>query len=273
MTMHPPDDQLRMPATAEPPLPAILFLHGFLGSGRDWLPVAGLLEGRFRCLAPDFPGHGANRQRLDAGPSAFHDAAAGLLEEAGRLHAGPLHLVGYSMGGRMALYLALRFPERFASATIVSASPGLRTEEERRQRSLGDEALAESLEHDFDAFLERWYDLPLFATLKADPAFNEVLAARRQGDPSSLASCLRALGTGSQPPLWEELPGNRLPILFCAGEKDAKFVEIARQMVNLCPGSALDIFPGCGHTLHVEDRERFAARLESFINNHRILPI
>lgn len=206
---------------------------------------------------------------MPEGPSAFHATAIALLSETGASHAGPLHICGYSMGGRMALYLALRFPGMFASATIISASPGLLTEEERRQRRQADAMLSTGIEEDFDAFLERWYSLPLFATLKASPVFDEVLAARRNGDPMALASCLRALGTGNQPPLWNDLPLNRLPIRFCAGEKDAKFVEIGRRMVNLCPGSTLDIFPGCGHTLHVEERARFTGRLESFINNHR----
>ncbi|NTV26579.1 MAG: 2-succinyl-6-hydroxy-2,4-cyclohexadiene-1-carboxylate synthase [Chlorobiaceae bacterium] len=260
----------RVLTLGDPANPGILFLHGFLGSGRDWLPVAQRLADRFHCLLPDMPGHGDNRQCIKTGATSFHHAALELLCSVEPLHSGPLHLVGYSMGGRMGLYLTLRFSEWFVSSTIVSASPGLRTGEERRQRQSSDDALAKDLERDFGAFLDRWYNLPLFATLKADPSFGEVLAARRSGDPKALAACLRALGTGNQPQLWDELSGNRVPILFCAGEKDAKFVEIGRQMVNLCPVSALEIFPGGGHTLHVEERARFIERLTVFINNHRL---
>jgi len=249
--------------------PGILFLHGFLGSGRDWLPVAGLLEGRFHCLMPDMAGHGDNHNLVEPGPTAFHNAALDLLHAIKPVHSGPIHLVGYSMGGRMALYLALRFPEKFITATVVSGSPGLRTGEERQSRRRQDESLADDLERDFDAFLERWYRLPLFETLAAHQSFTEILAARRMGNPRGLADSLRALGTGNQPSLWDALPENRLPVLFCAGEKDAKFVEIARQMVNLCPGSTLEIFPGCGHTLHVEERARFVERLTFFINKHQ----
>lgn len=266
----PSSEQPRSILTAgDPAKPGILFLHGFLGSGRDWLAVAKQLAGRFHCLMPDLPGHGACRERIPADPSAFHNAAIGLLEAVEPIHVGPLHLVGYSMGGRMGLYLTLRFRDRFSTSTIVSASPGLRTDEEREQRRMSDDALAGDLERDFEAFLKRWYDLPLFATLKSHPSFDSVLSARRGGDPEALAASLRALGTGNQPQLWDELPGNRVPILFCAGEKDAKFVEIGRQMVNLCPESTLEIFPGCGHTLHVEERARFVERLTVFINHHR----
>ncbi|NTU69072.1 MAG: 2-succinyl-6-hydroxy-2,4-cyclohexadiene-1-carboxylate synthase [Chlorobiaceae bacterium] len=266
-SQHPP---LHLVTVGDSALPGILFLHGFLGSGRDWLPVARMLGERYCSLLVDLPGHGSAGmpERIDHA-GFFMQTVDSLADLLRRQAPGPCGLAGYSMGGRIALALALRHPELFSSAVIVSASPGLPTEEERRLRRLGDDALARELEQDFDAFLGRWYDLPLFATLKADPSFDEMLASRRAGNPAALASCLRALGTGNQPSLWDELPGNRLPILFCAGEKDAKFVEIGRRMVNLCPGSALETFPGCGHTLHVEDRARFVGCLESFINNHR----
>jgi 2-succinyl-6-hydroxy-2,4-cyclohexadiene-1-carboxylate synthase len=249
--------------------PGILFLHGFLGAGRDWMAISERLSERFHCMMADLPGHGENRNLPQPAQGAFHEAALALIEEIGKSHSGPLHLVGYSMGGRMALYLALRFPDLFTSATIISGSPGLRTAEERLQRQESDDMLAEELERDFDAFLDHWYRLPLFSTLKNDPAFPEILSARRTGDPHELSSALRALGTGNQPPLWNVLAGNRLPIMFCAGEKDSKFVEIGRQMVNLCPCSRLEIFENCGHTLHVENRALFLDRLISFINKHQ----
>lgn len=259
---HPAD----LLTSGNPEKPGILFLHGFLGSGRDWLPVAELLQERFHCLMPDLPGHGEQRSRIQSSPIAFHNAAVGLLHAVQPLHSGRLHLCGYSMGGRMALYLSLRFREWFTSATIVSASPGLEADEARRQRQDSDGALARELARDFDAFLERWYRLPLFSTLKNHPSFKGVLAARRSGDPQALADSLCALGTGNQPQLWDELSANTLPILFCAGEKDPKFVEIGRQMVNLCPESILEIFPGCGHTLHIENPELFLDRLKTFFN-------
>ena len=258
----------QLSTAGEASLPGILFLHGFLGSGRDWLPIAESLADRFHCLMADLPGHGENPKLVQQDPVAFHEAALELLYLVDSVHSGPLHLVGYSMGGRMALFMALRFPDWFTTVTVVSGSPGLRTEEERIQRRLNDEKLALELESDPEGFLERWYRLPLFETLAAHPSFPEILSARRSGDPKALASSLRALGTGNQPSMWQELSGNRLPIMFCAGEKDAKFVEIARQMVNLCPGSSLELFPGCGHTLHVENRALFLDRLIFFINKH-----
>jgi 2-succinyl-6-hydroxy-2,4-cyclohexadiene-1-carboxylate synthase len=271
MTAHVPEVPLRFVTIGDDSLPGIVFLHGFLGSGDDWRPVAGMLEKEFRCILVDLPGHGNACIDSNADAEGFFmetvDALAGRLRREAN---GPCVLVGYSMGGRIALALALLHPELFTGAMILSSSPGLRTEEERRQRRLHDSMLAAELERDPDGFLERWYRLPLFETLTVHPAFPEILEARRNNDPRALAASLRLLGTGSQPPLWDELAGNRLPIVFCVGEKDAKFVEIGRQMVNLCPGSTLEIFPGCGHTLHVEERARFVERLTLFINKHQL---
>jgi 2-succinyl-6-hydroxy-2,4-cyclohexadiene-1-carboxylate synthase len=177
----------------------------------------------------------------------------------------PCVLVAYSMGGRIGLALALRFPELFSKAVIVSSSPGLRTEAERAARRKSDEGVARKIERNFEGFIEFWYDQPLFSTLKSHALFREVEALRKQGSPENLARALHLLGTGNQPSLWDELPGNRLPMLFCVGEKDAKYVEIGHQMAAVCPKSRVELFEGCGHTLHIEEPERFLWNVERFI--------
>ncbi len=258
---------LRFTVSGDRSLPAILFLHGFLGKGSDWLPIAKRLGGRYRSIFVDLPGHGKASFRGDIEPASFFERtvealAAGVRE----LGAAPCTIVGYSMGGRIALCLALRHPELFTNAVIISSSPGLETETERRQRQEHDDRLAAGIEADPEGFLERWYRMPLFETFAASPGFAERFEERKIADPRSTATALRLLGTGVQPPLWNELAANRLPILFCTGEKDAKFVAIGNQMVNLCPESTLEIFPGCGHTLHVEKPDCFVGRLTVFIN-------
>ena len=251
----------------DPSLPRIIFLHGFLGSGSDWLPVARELQREYSVVMIDLPGHGS---------AAFHgapkadgfflrtiDALAELVRESA---APPCYLVGYSMGGRLALGLALRYPELFKKAVIISASPGLRSEQERAQRRESDEGVARKIERNFAGFIEFWYNQPLFSTLKSHPLFREVESARKINDPHNLALALRLLGTGRQPSFWEELQKNRLPICFFAGEKDERYVEIGHQMVNLSPDSDLELFARCGHTLQLENRELFVGRLQSFFN-------
>ena len=250
-----------------PSLPHIVFLHGFLGSGSDWLPVTRELQNDYCCLMVDLPGHGsANLLQTQPADDFFIqtvDALADLLRQSA---APPCSLVGYSMGGRIALALLLRHPELFSKAVIISASPGLKTEKERIDRQEHDEKVARKIERSFDSFIEAWYEQPLFATLKSHPIFKEVESERKINDPQNLALALRLLGTGRQPSFWEALKNNSVPVSFFTGEKDERYVEIGHQMVKLCPESDLEIFPHCGHTLQLENRDLFLERLRFFFN-------
>jgi 2-succinyl-6-hydroxy-2,4-cyclohexadiene-1-carboxylate synthase len=251
-------------------LPRMIFLHGFLGSGSDWLPIARQLEKEYCCILVDLPGHGDTPISAEGNPDMFFiETVDALAAELRRTVSSPCLLVGYSMGGRIALGMLLRHPDLFEKAILVSASPGLRTEEELVARRESDEGIARKIERNFDGFIQAWYDQPLFATLKIHPLFHEIERERKINNPGNLASALRLLGTGQQPSFWDELPANRVPIQFFAGEKDLKFVEIGRQMVNLSPEFKLEIFPGCGHTLHIENRELFLDRLKTFFNKHQ----
>lgn len=242
----------------------ILMLHGFLGSGEDWHYFAEKLKNRYACFMPDLPGHGGTPV-MDSRTGSFEAIAEGIAELAGEIHPAPLHLVGYSMGGRLALYLALHYPERFRSIVIISSSPGLKTAHERALRRESDYRLAENIATDFGSFLDGWYRLNLFKPLSNHPLFPDILSRRKKNDPGGIAASLRQMSTGCQPSLWEKLTENRLPAGFFVGEKDTKYVEIGSQMVNLCPNSELVIFPGCGHTLHIENRHLFLERLQLFL--------
>lgn len=253
-----------MHSTGNPVLPGILMLHGFLGSGKDWKHYAERLQNEYTCFMPDLPGHGATPAPHDI-TGTFETIGESLAELAGTIHADPLHLVGYSMGGRLALYLTLHYPERFRSAVIISSSPGMKNPGEKARRYESDKRIAERITKDFDSFLDAWYELQLFATLKRHPLFSEVFERRKANDPQALAAALKQLSTGCQPSLWEKLGQNSLRTGFFVGEKDRKYVEIGRQMVNLCPNSELFIFHGCGHTLHIENRNLFLERLTGFL--------
>lgn len=248
-------------------LPRIIFLHGFLGSGSDWLPVARQLCNDYCCVMVDLPGHGKagflQTPQIDGFFEQTADALAELLQESG---SSPNYLVGYSMGGRLALALLLRHQELFTKAVIVSASPGLRTTKEQIERQEHDEKISRKIEHNFEGFIKAWYDQPLFASLKQHPVFKEVESERKINDPRNLALALRVLGTGRQHSQWESIQHNNVPVRFFTGEKDERYVEIGRQMVKLCAGSDLEIFPHCGHTLQLENKELFLDRLRFFFN-------
>jgi len=247
--------------------PSIIFLHGFLGSGGDWFPVARELCDDYCCVMVDLPGHGkAIFREIPQSDGFFEQTVDALAELLRQSVCPPSYLVGYSMGGRIALALLLRHPELFIKAVIVSASPGLRTEKEQIDRQEHDEKIARKIEHNFEGFIKTWYDQSLFSTLKNHPLFKAVESKRQINDPRNLALALRVLGTGGQPSQWETLQYNKVPVRFFVGEKDERYVEIGRQMVKLCSSSDLEIFPHCGHTLQIENTELFLDRLRLFFN-------
>ncbi len=247
----------------------VLFLHGFLGCGGEWAKVAEALEDDFRCLCPDLPGHGAADMKGCANMAAATAWILGFLSDA---EAPRCALVGYSMGGRLALCLALNYPERFRALVLESASPGLRTHEARAQRRAADEQLAARLEaiaddtKAFRAFLEEWFAQPFFAGMARDRARLDALIARRmRHDPRRLAAALRGMGQGVQTDLWDRLSKHTIPTLAIVGEEDRKYVGIAEAMHEACPFIAVKIVPGCGHNVHFENPDGYTNALRDFL--------
>lgn len=265
MTVQGSPYQLHLFEAGDSRKPAILFLHGFLGSADDWQEVMVPLSSDFYCLAIDLPGHG--KTIVNGGGEAYQmeRVAKGIADYLRGLGTKTCFLVGYSMGGRLALYLALHYPEVFQKVLLESASPGLKTEAEREARRKHDEGIAqEILQTDFSLFLERWYNLPLFKTLKTHPDFERVLERRKKNNHEGLALSLRQMGTGSQPSLWEELSVAKVPLKLLAGAHDQKFVDIGKEMASLCKTAELSIIPDAGHTTHVENRDAFIHHLQTF---------
>lgn len=245
-------------------LPTILFLHGFLGSQEDFRDVLPLLIDRYSCLTLDLPGHGKTKFADVYTMSSTAEAIVALLDD---LKIPQAFLVGYSMGGRLALYLALNFPERFPKVVIESGSPGLKTEEERSIRLQRDFELAEQLETNFSQFISDWYKQQLFQSLKQHSRFKEILEQRLQNDPVKLAKSLREMSTGAQPSLWEKLKSHRNSLLLMVGARDRKFVEINQEMASLCETARLEIIPNVGHNIHFEDPGTFAYSVKTFLKS------
>lgn len=225
------------------------------------------LKERFYCVAVDLPGHGAS---LGLSPEGYtmEEAArslVGLLEELG---VGRTTAVGYSMGGRLALYFALRYPERCAGLFLESASPGLEDEEKRAARRESDERRAKRLESgDFDEFLEDWYRQPIFASMARDEELlRKTIESRRRNEPEELARSLRGMGTGSQPTLWG-LAGLTVPTMVVAGELDEKFVGIGRRLEAESPMVNFVSIPGVGHNAHAESPDAYTDLLQGFLES------
>lgn len=244
---------------------ALLFLHGFMGSGRDWKKTAAALPD-FRCILVDLPGHGMSAEcpaNLYPMPGATL-ALLAVLDDADFERCIP---VGYSMGGRLALYLALTYPDRCRALVVESGSPGLASEREREARREWDESKTAELERQgLDVFLEDWYRQPLFHSIGRDEArFAELMDRRRRNDTAGLASSLRLMGTGSQPPLWRQLPGIPFPWLAVAGELDSRYRKTMQDMVSLSENGRLVTIPDAGHNTHFENPEAFSRALREFL--------
>jgi 2-succinyl-6-hydroxy-2,4-cyclohexadiene-1-carboxylate synthase len=243
----------------------LVFLHGFLGSLEDWNFAAAHFASKYYCLRVDLPGHGQSRLAEPAQYSMPNTARL-LIELLDQLKISRAHLLGYSMGGRLALYLAIHHPDRFLKVILESASPGLEDPQEQKQRQEQDERLAQALEKkDLEQFLQEWYSLPLFQNLSSHHSFTQMFQRRLQNDPLELTKSLRLMGTGNQPSLWSRLPEIKLPLLMLAGERDQKFCEMASKMRQRNPQFQISVIEGCGHTIHFEDEGRFLQVVAEFL--------
>ena len=247
--------------------PAVLLLHGFLGEMGDWDRIAEGLARDHRVIMVDLPGHGESvgfpleLYRLDAVSHLICD----LLDQ---LSIDRCSAVGYSMGGRVALQLAVRRPERIERLVLESTTAGLRSEEEREKRVNADEQLALQLEKGpMDHFLNSWYRQPVFASI-ADRSelFGRLVARRKFGNGHELARSLRQMGTGQMPPLWDELPRLSVPSLCLAGELDPKFVALAHEIAASMPNCRAHIIPGAGHIIHLEQPDRYLQTIREFLS-------
>lgn len=252
--------------------PPILFLHGFMGSCDDWVEVMECLSDRPRCIAVDLPGHGQTQMLNDAADPnhpAFQMAptAQALMNMLEQLSISVCDLVGYSMGGRLALYLAIYYPNRIRRLVLESASAGLATESEREARRQHDASLAQQLTTErLESFLQRWYRQPLFASLSRHPSFTPIWQRRLRNRPEALARSLRHMGTGQQPSLWNAIRHHAIPTLVLVGENDAKFRAIAAAMCDRCVAMTSVVVPGCAHTIHGEQLAQFVALIHQFLD-------
>ncbi len=222
----------------------VVLLHGFTNTGRSWDGVMDALSG-WESLAPDLRGHGGC---ADARPITL-DA---VIDDVARLAPDSFTLAGYSMGGRIALHAAFALHDRVQRLVLVGASPGLRTATARAERRAADERLADELEGStIEEFAQRWASTPVLANqppeirAKAD-------ADRRRNSPAGLAAALRGLGTGALPSLWPRLDRLTIPVELVVGDRDEKFLGIARQMLQELPNAHLVVVPGAGHAVHWE---------------------
>jgi 2-succinyl-6-hydroxy-2,4-cyclohexadiene-1-carboxylate synthase len=237
------------------PGPRLVLVHGFTQTRRSWGPVADLLSIKHELVLVDAPGHGRSGDVRATLPDG-----ARLIGEVG----GPAAYLGYSMGGRFVLHLALDRPELVRAMVLVGATPGIEDAAERAARRDGDHQWARlAVSEGVDAFLDRWLAGPLFRNLTPEAQGRD---ARRENTATGLASSLRLAGTGSQESLWPRLARLDMPVLLVVGEQDPKFRAVAERMASsIGLNATLAVIPRAGHAAHLEQPADFAATVLRFL--------
>jgi 2-succinyl-6-hydroxy-2,4-cyclohexadiene-1-carboxylate synthase len=240
--------------------PRFVLVHGFAQTRDCWGPVGADLAADHEVVRVDAPGHGQS--------SAYYAGlrtGARLIADQG----GPATYLGYSMGGRFVLHLALANPELVRGLVLVGATAGIDDPEARAERKRVDAAMADRLERDgLERFIEAWMAQPLFSGLSEEMQFRD---RRRENTVSGLAESLRQAGTGSQDPLWERLPRLDMPVLVLAGERDDKFsVEARRLAASIGENATVALVPDAGHAAHLEQPDAFLSILRRWLTRHAL---
>lgn len=247
--------------------PALLLLHGFTGSSVTWAPHCEVWR-EFTTIAVDLLGHGHSDCPADPNRYDMEHCIEDLLALLDYLGVQRTAVLGYSLGGRIALHLALRAPERLWALIVESASPGIADADEREARRKSDATLAAAIERDgITAFVDYWQTLSLFASQTRLPvsACEELRRQRLSNSPLGLANSLRGLGAGMPEPVLQRLEKVQVPVLLLAGALDTKYAEFAHQMAAVLPYGKVEIIPDSGHAIHLEQPVLFADLVRCFL--------
>jgi 2-succinyl-6-hydroxy-2,4-cyclohexadiene-1-carboxylate synthase len=246
----------------------LVLLHGFTGSAASWSSVSRDLASLHRVIAIDIIGHGASSAPADPTHYAFEQALHDLAEVTAQLGINRAAWLGYSMGGRLALGMGIRHPDRVSALILESATAGIQDEHERHQRAEADLALARRIEEaGVEAFVNEWEQLPIWESQRAlpDQALRLQRDIRLRNRAVGLANSLRGMGQGAQPSYWDRLSEIEVPVLLMAGALDRKFVGIAGQMGVRIADATLSVVPEAGHAVHLERPHEFIGDAREFL--------
>ncbi|HAQ08278.1 MAG TPA: 2-succinyl-6-hydroxy-2,4-cyclohexadiene-1-carboxylate synthase [Bacillus bacterium] len=248
----------------------LLLLHGFTGAASVWKPFCPVWKNHSQLVMVDLIGHGKTDSPNNSGRYEIIKVARDLKVLLDELGIEKTDLLGYSMGGRVAITFASLFPEKVRKLVLESTTPGIKSAADRASRIQQDHNLALRIEVDgVNQFIDFWESIPLFHSQLnlPDEVREQIRSQRLNNNPAGLANSLRGMGTGSQPSWWDKLDSLKIQTLLITGTLDEKFCKIAKEMASVLPNAThMSIF-GCGHAIHVEEPEKFGTIVSEFLSN------
>ncbi len=251
--------------------PPLLLLHGFTGSAQTMSDLAAEIKGH-KTICMDLPGHGesvvSTSLRHYKFPAQRHNISNLLKAQ----NIQKIHLLGYSMGARIALDFALKNQEKISSLILISATAGLMSRSQRRDRRIQDRALAKSIQdRDKDGmkqFVKEWMSQPLFASQSrlGQKYLKTARMQRMKNSPIGLANTLKGTGTGSMKPLWDKLHKLNALCLIITGAEDGKFSALGKQIHTKTKNGILLEILEAGHAPHLEKQVLTAGLIAEFLD-------
>ncbi len=252
--------------------PPVLFLHGFMGAHDEWNPIMSVIENHFSCLAVDLPGHGMTGSADDPEFYSFPGAATAIVSFLKSSGISRAHIVGYSLGGRLAIYLAIHHPAICDRVIIESSSPGMLNKNQAVMRRNSDDKWASRFEKEsLETVLNDWYRQPVFSSLHERPDVLEKMLQRRMNNrPLELARAIRGFSVGAQRSLWSALRDIQVDMLVLAGESDHKYRQLSERIAAESSRIQSALMSGAGHNAHCEQPEQFAAQCMNWLLHKEI---
>lgn len=251
--------------------PPILLLHGFTSNLHTWDELTNQLKENYQVIRFDIIGHGQSDSPSQLMEYTIESQAAVIKEILSNLQISKVPILGYSMGGRLAISFACMYPNLVSSLLLESTTAGIEELNERLNRKKQDEQLAKKIATEgIEKFVDYWEGISLFTSLKKLPKEkldylrNQRLTNTQQG----LMNSLLMMGTGSQPSWWEEIKNFHFPVLIIVGQEDQKFCAIAKKLQSKIKNARIEVINDVGHMIHVEKPQIFGTIIEEFLNKN-----
>jgi 2-succinyl-6-hydroxy-2,4-cyclohexadiene-1-carboxylate synthase len=234
----------------------VLFVHGFMGSSADWEDLASGLSAP--AFGIDLPGHGFTRG-VEGDASWFEKTVLGIHDALEKRNITEINLVGYSLGGRVALHLASEFPGLVRRLVLESCHPGLELPSEKESRLFSDARWGDLFRSNWPSVVDDWYEQDVFRSFSGD--LDTLKAGKLGNDPELLSEALNGFSLGRQDSKWE----TKHRSLYITGRQDAKYVEIGQKLTLISPNTSLFVVDEAGHNVHLERPEAYLAALNQFL--------